>query len=143
MKTKNYRKIGGARTTKKLRKDGGGFWDFMRPKTEIMQGKNTTAYNITYKGNKLKCDVCNGEEFAHIAASISRSKTFSFIIDGDDDTAGLDQHPMTIYRCKQCNYCKMIYYVFGIEDQDRPIQEVRVNAPQPEPAQPPQEPKQK
>lgn len=141
MESKRIRVKKGTRKNRKNGLEGGGFWDFFKPKTALVQGQNTAGYNISYNGSPIKCEICSNSEFAHIDASITRSKIFN-VVNGEDNE-GLDQHPLTIYRCKTCYNCKVIYRVFGIPDDQRPIKEVRIGTqpPPPPPQAPTEQPK--
>jgi len=107
--------------TRKQRK-GGALWDYFGWKTAVFQSNKTPGYNITFNGNKINCEICGKDVFTHIDVSVNRSKIGTMEA-GDDAT--LD-HPLIMYRCKTCNNCKMIYRLFGITNEERPIQEIPV-----------------
>ena len=139
MKTKNYRIKLKNRSSKKLRKDGGGIFDYFFPKTSLWQGKKDLYYNLKYNGTLLKCDVCGDTKFAHIDGAINPSKTFQIVgeVVADADST-VFEHPVIIHRCSTCSYCKIVYRTFGVKDEDRPIKEVLDSGsstqPQPVPA---------
>jgi len=94
------------KTVKKQKKEGGALSDFFSWKTGIVQRKSTPGYNIIYasKNKIINCEVCGYDIFTHIDVSVSRSKVMNFITN-DDGT--LADHPLTLYRCKNCNNCKV------------------------------------
>lgn len=120
------------RITRKNRR-GGGLFDYIFPKTSIIQGNVTDDYNIEYNGILLKCDVCSNDRFSHVDVTVNSSKTGDIIF---GDTSIFD-HPLTIYRCKTCSYCKVIYRMFGIKNEDRLIKEIQVTGAPPLPQQQP------
>ena len=133
MKTRRHKNQGKNRKSKKLRNDGGGLMDYFFPKTAVFQGKNFDHYTIQYNGVNLKCDVCGDFRFAHLDTSVNASKTGEMLL---GDSTVFD-HPLTIYRCKTCNYCKVIYRLFGIKNEDRPIKEtLHTEGPPAAPVQP-------
>lgn len=133
------------KTIKKGRNKGGALLDYFRWKTGIVQRQDIPDYYILYNNNKINCEICGNNKFAHIDVSVNRSKVLN-VVTGDDGT--IMDHPLTVYRCKKCNNCKFIYRTFGSSDNERPIQEILVSdykqqapppqqQPQPQPPAPP------
>lgn len=108
--------VGGTRCVSSARDNdhtftGGALW-----RTAIIQDNNTASTTIVYGDKTIKCEICGKDQFAHIDASIERSKTMTFFFNTDENSTG---HPIKLYRCKECNNCKIIYNGLGVSGSQK------------------------
>jgi hypothetical protein len=104
-------------------KKNGGMWPFNNDKkeeqkfTEVVPSTpsqkkiNYNEVSISYKNNRISCDVCKKDKFYTIDMSISRSKVasgFAGVILGDG-ISDLIEHPVKCYLCTTCLSCRFVY----------------------------------
>jgi hypothetical protein len=81
----------------------------------VIQNEKTPTTQILYNSIPIKCEICQLTQFAIIDGSIERSKTFGFFL-GDNETT---RHPVRLYRCINCNNCKVIYNGLAVEKNQK------------------------
>lgn len=80
--------------------------------TEPVQKKmNYPIVSLSYKNDKITCDICKKNSFYKIDMSIQRSKAAS-IITGfvvGDGLSDIIEHPVKCYLCTTCLNCRFVY----------------------------------
>lgn len=81
------------------------------PTTPVQKKMKYPEVSISYKNNRILCDVCNKDKFYKIDMSIPRSKVatgFAGIILGEGISDLID-HPVKCYLCTNCLHCRFVY----------------------------------
>jgi hypothetical protein len=98
-----------------LRKNqrGSGYLDFLFGKRA--SGPNSSfnypRVNLKYNGNPIRCEVCSTDAFFKVDISVDRSKTATLLTDAvlDEQWNQVLSHPLRMYVCTQCLWCKQMY----------------------------------
>ena len=99
---------------------GGGLLSFFSTNAGVLKN---IPINLKFGNNILTCDVCKANIFYKKDVSVKRSKTFD-VLAGDSTMV---DHPLALYMCNNCCYCKIAYVSTKINGYTNKIEEFTVD----------------
>jgi len=88
------------------RKKGSGPIDYLIGKKEPNK-INYPNVSLKYNSKNILCEICKNNSFYKIDASVDRSKTATIFL--GSDLGDVVSHPLKMYVCIKCLYCKFVY----------------------------------